>query len=169
MKKQSKIFIVAVAVVILLTMITPESKAEALIKNFEGKKLRAYKDSGGIYTIGYGSIYHYDLQRPVRFTDVITEEQALKWLRIEIASKLKAVKKFIKVPVTQNQLDALTSLTYNIGSGAFFKSTLLKKLNAGKPIKEVADEFLKWNKVNGQTIPGLTNRRILERDLFLSN
>ena len=64
-------------------------------------------------------------------------------------------------------LDSLTSFAYNIGTGAFKKSTLLRLLNAGSNKNLVADEFLKWNKVNGHIVPGLTNRRILEKELFL--
>lgn len=143
------------------------SQAEQLIIQFEGKKLKPYKDIGGMWTVGYGTTFNYDKNRPVIENDVITSETALRWLRHEIANKQTEIKKLIKVPVTQNQLDSLTSLAYNIGSGAFKKSTLLKLLNSESNKMLVADQFLLWNKVNGKPVKGLTNRRILERELFL--
>lgn len=146
---------------------TTSSQAEAIIKKFEGKRLKAYKDSGGIYTIGYGSTYNWNENRPVIATDVIDDTTALNWLRKEISNRSTEIKKLIKVPVTQNMLDSLTSLAFNIGTGAFKKSTLLRLLNSGSNKNLVADEFLKWNKVKGNIVPGLTNRRILEKELFL--
>jgi lysozyme len=150
---------------------TMKSNAEAIIKAFEGKKLKAYKDSVGIWTIGFGSIYHYDLKRPIQRGDVITEEKAIEWLQKEIKDKTRSIKQFITVPINKNQLDALISLVYNIGLSAFKKSTLLKLLNQNADKISVADQFLRWNKgrINGKlvTIPGLTNRRKLERELFL--
>lgn len=146
---------------------TKTSQAENLIMQFEGKKLKAYKDSGGKYTIGFGSTFNYDFNRPVLASDVITEETALKWLRYEISNKQSELKKLIKVPITQNQLDSLTSLAYNIGIYAFKKSTLLHLLNNGSAKTLVADQFLRWNKVDGKPVKGLTNRRQLEKELFL--
>lgn len=146
---------------------TTNSQAEAIIKKFEGKRLKAYKDSGGIYTIGYGSTFNFDQNRPVIATDVIDDTTALNWLKKEISNRSVEIKKLIKVAINQNMLDSLTSLAFNIGTGAFKKSTLLRLLNAGSNKNLVADEFLKWNKVNGKIIPGLTNRRILEKELFL--
>ena len=146
---------------------TTSSQAEAIIKKFEGKRLKAYKDSGGLYTIGYGSTYNFNENRPVIATDVIDDTTALNWLRKEISTRSTEIKKLIKVPVNQNMLDSLTSLAFNIGTGAFKKSTLLRLLNAGSNKNLVADEFLKWNKVKGNIVPGLTNRRILEKELFL--
>jgi lysozyme len=75
------------------------------------------------------------------------------------------------MPLNQNQIDAITSLVFNIGTKAFKNSTLLKLINAGTDKKIIADQFLRWNKgtIDGklQVIPGLTNRRILEKNLFL--
>jgi lysozyme len=162
---------ILIASIILLVMVPGKSIAEELIKNFEGKKLKSYQDSVGIWTIGYGSIFNIDENRPVKKGDIISEETALRWLRYEIKQKQVDLKKLIKVPVTQNQLDSITSLVFNIGTNAFKRSTLLRMLNAGTDKKNVADQFLKWNKgrIKGklQVIPGLTNRRILERNLFL--
>jgi lysozyme len=160
--------IIITAIILLLLVVKPQkSQAEPLIKQFEGLRLDAYKDSGGVWTIGWGSIYNLDLNRPVQAGDRIDDATALRWLRTEISEKYNYVKKAIKVPVNQNQLDSLTSFAYNVGVGAFKSSTLLKKLNEGKPEIEVADEFPKWNKIKGVISAGLTRRRKLERDLFL--
>lgn len=147
------------------------SQAENLIAKFEGKKLKAYPDMKGIWTIGYGSTFNYDQNRPVIKTDVIDDATALRWLKKEVANKQSEIKKFLKVPVTQNQLDSLTSLAYNIGINAFKNSTLLKLLNSGSNKLLVADQFLLWNKItkDGKKIEskGLTNRRKAEKELFL--
>jgi len=148
------------------------SSLESLIKKFEGLKLKAYQDQKGIFTIGFGSTYNIDENRPVIESDIITEKTALRWLRYEIANKQLEIKKLIKVSVNQNQLDSITSLAYNIGINALKKSTLLNLLNSGSDKNDVANQFLRWNKikVNGKLIEskGLTNRRILEKNLFLS-
>jgi lysozyme len=153
-------------IVILLLMAT-SSKAAAIIAVFEGKKLKAYKDQGGVWTIGFGSTFNIDENRPVREGDTITEATALRWLKTITADLQAEIKAMVKVPVTQNQLDSLTSLAYNIGRTAFKNSTLLKILNSGKPKIEVADQFLRWNKVKGVVNQGLVNRRGKERELFL--
>ena len=158
---------IIITAIILLLLMTTTSQAEKLIIQFEGKKLKPYKDIGGMWTVGYGSTFNYDQNRPVIETDIISEQTALKWLKQEIQNKQAEIKKLIKVPVTQNQLDSLTSLAYNIGSGAFKNSTLLKLLNTGSNKLLVADQFLVWNKVNKKPVAGLTKRRQMERELFL--
>jgi lysozyme len=160
-------YIIALAILGLI-LISSKVDAAKIIADFEGLRLRAYKDSGGIWTIGYGTTINPDTGLPIKQGDSITKETALRWLKIQTASVASRVKALIKRPVTDNQLAALTSLAYNIGLGAFGRSTLLRKLNAGENSQAIAAEFLKWNKVAGQVVPGLTNRRKLESELFLS-
>jgi lysozyme len=74
----------------------------------------------------------------------------------------------IGVPLTQNQFDALVSLCYNIGTGNFVSSTLVKMLKADEPKSEIAAQFLRWNKAGGKVLAGLTRRRNAEAELFLS-
>ena len=85
--------------------------------------------------------------------------------------KIIQIKQLVKVPINQNQLDALTSFSYNLGIGALKSSTLLKLLNSGADKYTVANQFLRWNKalIDGQYIEvlGLTRRREAERVLFL--
>jgi lysozyme len=154
------------AIVILIFMSTT-SKAASIIAIFEGKKLKAYKDQGGVWTIGFGSTFNIDENRPVREGDTITEATALRWLKTITANLQDDIKKLVTVPVSQNQLDSLTSLAYNIGPTAFKNSTLLNRLNAGKPKIEVADQFMRWVFVKGVMNQGLVNRRSKEMELFL--
>jgi len=165
--KGAKVYIIGLAILALI-LFAGKMSAAKIIAKFEGLRLRAYKDSGGIWTIGYGTTINPETGLPIKQGDVITKAKALEWLKIQTASVATRVKALLKRPVTENQLAALTSLAYNIGLGAFGRSTLLRKLNAGESTNAVAAEFLRWNKVNKVEVPGLTNRRKLEAELFLS-
>jgi len=158
---------IVIGAIILLLLISKKVSAAKLIAQFEGLRLKAYRDTGGIWTIGYGSTKDPYTGVSVKEGDAISKETALDWLNKDIKQRQVAIRKLVKVPVTANQLAALTSLAYNIGLGAFQRSTLLRLLNQKAPIQQVADQFLRWNKVNNQEVKGLTNRRILERELFL--
>lgn len=141
----------------------------ALIKKFEGCRLTAYPDpgTGGVpWTIGYGWTHPVD-GKPVRPGMTIDQATADRLLKIGLVSYENYVLKLVRVKLTQGQFDALVSFAYNVGSRALSTSTLLKKLNAGD-IKGAADEFLRWDKAGGKVMPGLTNRRKAERDVFLS-
>ena len=134
-----------------------------LICSFEGLRLNAYDDGGGVWTIGYGTtIYPNGIK--VKRGDACTREQAKAYMASDLKSFEAAVNK-VKVPLNQNQYDALVSLTYNIGVNAFANSTLLKKLNASD-YKGAAAQFDVWNKVKGKVVQGLVNRRAKERKLF---
>lgn len=132
----------------------------ALVKQFEGCRLKAYLDSVNIPTIGYGHI------KGVKMGDVITQAQADQWLAQELQDFSAGVTRCITVGVSQPQFDALVCFAYNVGLGALGKSTLLKKLNAGD-VAGAADQFLVWDKAGGKAIAGLTRRRQAERQLFL--
>ena len=136
-----------------------------LLEQFEGLRLEAYLDSAGIATIGFGSI-KYPNGNKVKLGDKTTKAQAKEYKLHDLKEFEYTVNTSVKVPLTQNQYDALVSLSYNIGSGAFKKSTLLKKLNSGD-YKGAAEQFLVWNKVNSKRVQGLVNRREAERNLFL--
>lgn len=174
MTTTTKIIIVA-AIVLLLTTATAmgvSAKGLNFIKDFEGERLKSYRDTGNIWTIGFGSTYNHDAKRKVQEGDIIDKETALRWLRLDAGKFATGVKKLVKVPINQNQLDSLTSFAYNLGLGALQTSTLLRKLNAESPKTEVAAEFLKWNKGRNSAgvlvvIPGLTRRREAEKELFL--
>lgn len=131
----------------------------SLLKQFEGLRLVAYRDGGGVPTIGYGHT------AGVRMGQTITEAQAETFLRADVAATVCAVSGMVKVPVSQEQFDALVSFAFNLGANALMHSTLLKKLNAGD-YDDAADEFLHWDHDNGQQVAGLTLRRTAERQLF---
>jgi lysozyme len=175
MNKTTQILIIAAIVLIISTTAVMSVSAKGLnfIKSFEGERLKSYRDTGNIFTIGFGSTYNHDLKRKVQEGDTITKETALRWLRLDAGKFAEGVKKLVKVPISQSQLDSLTSFAYNLGLGSLQRSTLLRKLNAGSPKEDVAAEFLKWNKGNNSSgvlvvIPGLTRRREAEKELFLS-
>lgn len=138
-----------------------------LIKRFEGLRLEAYPDpgSGGEpWTIGYGTT-HTSLG-PVRPGMRITESEAEQLLLSDIRYFEQKVNDLVKVPLTQNQFDALCSFAYNCGEGALASSTLLEELNAGN-YQEAADQFSRWTHASGNVMPGLVTRRNAERNLFM--
>lgn len=130
-----------------------------LIKGFEGLRLSAYQDSGGVWTIGYGHT------RGVKPGDRITEAQAEAYLREDTGWAQQAVRDLVRVPLSQGQFDALTSFTFNLGRGALEQSTLLRKLNAGDYAGAQA-EFARWVHDDGRVLQGLVRRRAAEAELF---
>lgn len=136
-----------------------------LIKGFEGKRLTAYDDGVGVWTIGYGTIKYPNGVR-VKKGDTCTDAQAESYLKNDLVKFESAINRLVKVPLNQNQFDALASFTYNLGETNLSKSTLLKKLNA-KDYSGAADQFLVWNRAGGKVLNGLVRRREAERNLFL--
>lgn len=138
-------------------------KGLKLIKEFEGCILKQYKDAVGLWTIGWGHLIKEGEQFPSRITQEEADSLLLKDLRIFE----EGVSRLVRVPLSQNQFDALVSFSFNVGLGALERSTLLKKLNQGK-VGETAEEFKKWNKAGGKVLRGLTRRRSAEEALFKS-
>lgn len=142
-------------------MITSEL-GKALIKASEGLRLKTYLDEGGVPTIGWG---HTGPDVIVGRTISTAEAELL--LTIDLQRFESAVARLVHAPLNQEQFDALVCLVYNIGVGAFTDSTLLALLNK-KDYAGAANQFLRWNKINGASSPGLVRRRAAERNLFLS-
>lgn len=134
---------------------------QRLIEQFEGRKNLAYLDGGGVWTIGIGHT------RGVRRGMTATNAQIDAWFAEDSAEAVAAVNNAVKVPLTQNQFDALVSLAFNIGAFAFSTSTLVRKLNTGDTTG-AAVQFMRWNMDNGQVVAGLTNRREAEAGHFAS-
>lgn len=132
-----------------------------LIKRFEGCRLSAYRCPAGVWTIGYGHT-----GSNVRAGLQITQEQADNLLKQDLTVHCNNVSKLVKVPLTQNQFDALVSFEYNVGYGAFASSTLLRLLNQ-KKYKESAEQFARWKYAGKKVLAGLIRRRQAEKDLFL--
>lgn len=126
---------------------------------FEGCRLEAYQDQVGVWTIGYGHT------KGVVKGMKCTQEQAESWLMDDVLDACGAVMKLVKVPLTQNQYDALVDFVFNLGATKFAGSTLLKKLNAGDYVG-ASEEFKKWCLAGGQKSAGLLRRRNAEAALF---
>ena len=131
----------------------------SLIKKFEGCEYNAYKCAAGVWTIGYG---HTKTAREDR---LIIKSTADRLLAEDLAEFEEYVNTLVKVPLTQNQFDALVSWTFNLGPTNLTESTLLKKLNAGD-YDAVPDEIRRWNKAGGEVLEGLVRRREAEAALF---
>jgi lysozyme len=137
------------------------------VKRWEGFRAKAYPDPGsknGLpVTIGYGQTRRNG--RPIKLGETITEAEATEWLVNELARVSTVIERLVAVPLTDNQHGALLSFVYNVGDGAFAKSTLLKKLNAGD-YAAVPAQLARWNKNDGKVMEGLTNRRAAEAGLW---
>lgn len=143
---------------------TPSEKCYDIIKTAEQLRLKVYKCPAGIWTIGYG---HTGKDIAPDKLSIITEEAANKFLIEDVADSAKAVNSFVRVPLNQNQFDALVSFTFNVGSGNFRSSTLLRLLNQGD-YDSVPSQLMRWVKGGGHVLPGLEIRRAREADLFSS-
>lgn len=146
---------------------TISEKGLSLIKSFEGLRLEAYLDTAGIATIGYGTII-YPAGNKVQMGDVITTARADEYLLFEVENKTKSVNILVTAALNQNQFDALCSFTYNVGSGALAKSTLLKRVNVNPADITIREAFGRFNKSGGKVTNGLVKRRSMEADLYFT-
>lgn len=133
---------------------------EALIKRFEQLRLTAYQDERGIWTIGWGHT------KDVRPGDVIGTDMAQGMFAQDTQDAAYSVIRLVRVPLSQDQFDALVSFTFNLGAPALESSTLLKLLNAGNA-EAAAQQFIRWDHEGPVEVAGLLRRRAAERDLFL--
>ena len=137
-------------------------EAEDLIKQFEGCHLKAYRCPAGLWTIGWGTTGP-GIQEGL----VISQHTADMMLKAHVQDIALDLTDILGVQkLKQHQFDALVSFVYNIGIGAFKKSTMLKYIKAYK-MAEAALEFEKWTKAGGQELPGLVKRRKAEKKLFI--
>lgn len=137
-----------------------------LIKRFEGLRLKAYQDSVGVWTIGYGWTQPVDGKKVGPGMQIV-QATADRLLKCGVVQYEQGVNLLVKVKITQSQFDALVSFAYNLGLRSLSTSTLLKKLNAGDK-QGAADEFGKWVNAGGKRLDGLVARRASEREMFLS-
>ena len=131
----------------------------SLIKRFEGCRLKSYKCSANVLTIGYGHT------SGVKETDTITQDEADKLLQEDVEQFEKYVDDNVTVELGQSQFDSLVAWTFNLGVGNLRESTMLKKLN-NEDYKSVPSEMKRWNKAGGKTLDGLIRRREAESLLF---
>jgi len=132
-----------------------------LLKKLEGCRLIAYRDGGGVWTIGYG--YTSDVW-PGR---IITADEAELLLRSDIVKFEDCITDAVKVDLLQYEFDALVCLAFNIGRSAFKGSSLLRYLNI-KDFPRAADEFKRWIHIGRAISDGLYRRRVRERHLFVT-
>jgi lysozyme len=140
-----------------------DSAGRAFITHEEGEVLHTYRDSGGVLTIGVGHT-----GADVKEGMTITHEKSQELLSADIIKFERAVDMAVKVPLTQNQYNALVSFCFNLGGGALRKSSLLRQINSGnfKP-NLITEYFSIWNLVNGEHDPDIKARRLREAALFL--
>jgi lysozyme len=137
-----------------------------LIKRFEGLELKAYQDSVGIWTIGYGWSQPVDGKK-IGHGMVIDQATADRLLKCGVVQFEQGVNQLVKVKITQGQFDALVSFAYNLGLRSLSTSTLLQKMSTGDK-QGAANEFGRWVNAGGVKLNGLVMRRAAERELFLS-
>ena len=135
------------------------------LKQWEGLKTKAYKDAGGVWTIGYGHTATAGDPKP-KVGMVITAADAERILLKDLTQYEAAIENNVKVKLNDNQFAALVSFAFNVGIQAFKNSTLLKKLNQGN-FDAVPTELMKWTKAGGKKLQGLVNRRRAEGYLWM--
>jgi lysozyme len=151
--------------------VTPTAISDAGVKfiaEFEGWFDKPYNDPVGHCTIGFGHLLH---RGPCTASDVqewgrISKQKGYELLRQDTKIAADAINRLVKVPLNQQQFDALVSFVFNCGAGAFADSTLLKKLNAGD-YEGAGNQLMRWVYADGQVLPGLQRRRKAEREMFL--
>ncbi len=132
-----------------------------LIKKSEGFRGRTYLDVAGFPTIGYG----HRLLAQEAFPDGISAAQAEQMLTRDVCGAEQAVSRLVKVPLTQNQFDALVDFCFNLGPGCLASSTLLKALNGGR-YDDAGAQLLRWDIAAGEENAGLKARREAEHQLW---
>lgn len=138
-------------------------KGIKLIMKHEGFRAEAYRCPGGVWTIGYGHT-----GGEVRSGMKMTKEEAMEWLRSDVQVAEAAINKE-QLNLRQHQFDALVSFVFNVGTGNFRSSTLLKKIREDPDAPDIREEFMQWKRAKGVVLPGLVKRRQEEADLYWGN
>ena len=133
-----------------------------LIEKYEGCRLTAYKCPAGVWTIGYGHT-----GQDVKAGQVITQAEAERLLVSDVESVERQLALVGDLPLTQCQYDAVVSFCFNVGVGAFRKSTMCRLIKARAHEMDIAKEFLKWVNAGGKKLEGLVKRRNEEALVFL--
>ena len=130
----------------------------ALIKKFEGCELEAYQCSASVWTIGYGHT------AGVQEGDTCTQIEAESFLQKDLEEFEATIQKLVKVPLKQNQFDALVSWVYNLGGTNLRRSTLLQRINddSDSSRADIPYQIKRWNRADGKVLDGLVRRREAE-------
>ena len=134
-----------------------------IIKKYEGFSSQAYRCPAGVWTVGWGHT-----GRDINKDTILTREEAELMLKKDVANLQEQILFLLDGKPSMNELDALTSLVYNVGLGAFKKSRLLKRINLKDNPELVAKEWIEFNKVNGKVVKGLIRRRAEEISLYFT-
>ena len=135
-----------------------------IIKKYEGFSSQAYKCPAGVWTVGWGHT-----GRDINKDTILTREEAELMLKKDVANLQEQILFLLDGKPSMNELDALTSLCYNIGLGAFKKSRLLKRINLKENGELISKEWIEFNKVNSKVVKGLLRRRAEEICLYFTN
>lgn len=142
--------------------------AQALIRKFEGLRHELYLCPAGVWTIGYGhAVSRNEPAARVLFPSPIGTGVAEGLLWRDVSAVASAIDRMVTVRLTNNQFCALISFVFNVGIGAFKRSTLLRKLNAGD-YAAVPKELMRWTRGGGKVLPGLQRRREAEAKLWMT-
>lgn len=153
---------------------TLSDRGKLLLGSLEGVRTTAYRDVAGLWTIGVGHLLTRDelssgklwiAGQPIRWELGLTDAQVAALLAQDLRPTEETVNLLVKTPITQNQFDALVLFAFNVGREAFAKSSLLRRLNEGKPA-EVPGQLQRWVYAAGQRVAGLANRRAAEARLW---
>jgi len=155
-------------VIPLLTAPSVPDDAVTLATNFEGFSSTPYQDSGGVWTIGYGSTRDAIGAPVTAQTPPVSRTLGLSLMRRDLTSAATVIAKDVRVPLTGDETAALESFIYNVGAGNFQGSTMLRLLNAGQ-YEAAAAQFDAWDHAGGQVLAGLLRRREAERAEFLKS
>ena len=134
-----------------------------IIKKYEGFSSQAYKCPSGVWTVGWGHT-----GRDINKDTILTREEAELMLKKDVTNLQEQILFLLDGKPSMNELDALTSLVYNVGLGAFKKSRLLKRINLKENGELIAKEWIEFNKVNGKVVKGLIRRRAEEISLYFT-
>jgi len=141
------------------------NKGIAIIKKWEGLRLKSYLCPSNIWTIGYGATFYENGSR-VQPNETITIDRADKLLLMQVKLFADQVDKIVKSKINENQRSALISFCFNVGASAFRKSVLANKINKNPNDPTIRDEFMRWTRSGGKVVQGLINRRTDEANLY---
>ena len=149
--------------------VAPDFNKLFVIKRaFEGYETSAYKDSGGVWTIGFGSTYNHDKKRKVQQGDFLSQQKAIEWMKIDAIEVVRQLNFYIKVKLKDTQTTAICHYIYKRGIGNYLKTQLDELINSNANIDDICKEIERtglWDKI-GNMLNGLIRRRKSESYLY---
>lgn len=145
-------------------------KLTQIKEHFEGFYPNAYQDSGGVWTVGYGSTYNFDEKRKVQKGDCVSRQKGTEWAKLEDAQIAVYINRYIKVPLNADQSTAIFDYVYNRGIGNFLKTKLDELINANPNDPRIKAEIIGTGLRDraGNLLWGLGRRRRCEAHLYFT-